>query len=132
MARTYHTSDSTANDSDKTLTPPSENVWLTSLRIEYTCTADAGTRTLEVRFRDADDDVIWATEIETGFILSDIMVVNLSPGAAKVIPVDNSTEGAQHLAPVCFREGWDVQVIDTAAIQAAADDMVLHAVWVDD
>ena len=132
MARTYKVSDTALNDSDKALTPPSNNVWLLSLRIEFTATADAGSRTLEVRYRDADGDVFWATEITTDFVASDIMVVNMSPGAPTVIPADNGDEGAQHLAAVCFEANWDVQVIDTAAIQAAADDMVLHSIWADD
>jgi hypothetical protein len=132
MARTYLVSDTAANDSDKQLSPPSNNVWLLSLRIEYTATASAGSRTLEVRFRDSSGDVIWATEIQTDFVASDVMVVNMSPGAPTVTPVDNGDEGSQHLAAVCFEANWDVQVIDTAAIAAAADDMVLHSIWADD
>lgn len=123
------TSDSTLNDSDKSIEVPSGKVWeILSLRIEYTATATVGSRTVEVRVRDDNDDVVWATEITTDFVASDVMVVNLSPGAPTVAPVDSGDEGSQHVAALFLNSGWDVQVIDTAAVDAAADDMVLHLV----
>lgn len=124
-----HLIDSTANDSDKSITISRHQVGtIAALRLEYTCTATVGSRTVEVRVKDASGDVVWATEITTDFVASDIMVVNFSPGATTVAPVDNADEGAQHIAPIKLETGWSVQVIDTAAVAAAADDMVIHLV----
>lgn len=119
------TSNSTLNSNDKTLTPTSGFYWrVASIRVEYTATATAGNRTLEVRYLDSGGDVIWATEITTDFVASDVMVVNLSPGAATVTPVDAGDEGAQHCAAVLPPEG-SVQVVDTGDVDAN-DDMVVH------
>ena len=129
MGRSYLVSDTALNDQDKALTNPIDvDAYLRSLRVEYTATATAGTRTLEVRIRDSAADVIWATEITTDFIASDIMVVNFSSGAATVVPVDNGDEGSQHLALLPLKDNWDVQVLATAGSNAG-DDMVLHSVW---
>ena len=60
---------------------------------------------------------------------SDVMIVNFSPGANLVAPVDATSEGSQHIAAV-LPPGGSIQVIDTAAVDnaAPADGMVLHAI----
>ena len=121
-------SDVAINDSDKTITYIA-NTWakLRSLRVEFTATATAGSRLLEVRFLDKSGDVVYALDHATPFIASDVMIVNFSPGATTVAPVDNTSEGSQHIASGLPTSG-SIRVIDTAAIAAAADDMIVHAV----
>ncbi len=119
-------SDSTLNDFDKTLTVTTGKVWeIQTFRLEYTASAVAGTRTVEVRVRDAADDVMWATEITTDFIVSDVMVVNFSPAAPLVVPVDAGDEGSQHIPGMLMGSGWDLQAVATAGGDAG-DDMVMH------
>ena len=121
-------SDTALNDSNKTLSAPSR-ARLKALRVEYTASAGAGNRLLEVRFRDDGGDIVWATRLTTNIAASDVMTINFSPSAPTVAPTDDAIEGSQHIADVLFNSGWDVQVIDIAAIAAAADDMVLHSLW---
>ena len=130
MSRALLVSDTALNDSNKTLTPPPGGAArLRSLRVEFTATGTATNRTLFVRYRDSSGDVVWATELATAITPSDVMIVNFSPNAPTVAPVDTGIEGSQHIADVLFHGDWDVQVIDTGAVDAAADDMILHSVW---
>lgn len=120
-------SDVALNDQDKTITYIA-NTWanLHSLRVEYTASADAGSRLLEVRFLDKSGDVVYALDHATAFIASDVMIVNFSPGATTVAPVDNTSEGSQHIAAGLPTSG-SIRVLATAGSNAA-DDMIVHAV----
>jgi len=127
--RGYLVSDTALNDSDKTISPPGNNVRLKLIRVEYTATATAGNRSLQVRFLDGDGDTFWATTVATAFVASDVMVVNFTANATIVVPVDNGAEGAQNISDIIFNSAWSIQVIDTAAVAAAADDMIVHTTW---
>lgn len=124
------TSDETANDSDKTLTPATDRFWkIKGIYIEYTATGTGGNRQINVAFRDETDD-IFAAVVAPAYITANqtrsIMVMLGIPdsggfvGAASDIayiplPVDG-------LLPTTY----DVRVWDAAAIDAAADDMQVH------
>jgi hypothetical protein len=55
------------------------------------------------------------------------MVINFSPNAPTVAPTDGAVIGSLHI-PGALPRGAGIQVIDTAAVAAAADDMVVHVI----
>ena len=122
-------SDTAVNEQDKTVAIPDagKGARIHSVRVEYTATAVAGTRTLEVRYLETGGDVVWATEIVTDYVASDVRVVNLSPAAALLAPADAGDEGSQHCAGGMPANG-SVRVIATAGSDTG-DDMVVHVVY---
>jgi hypothetical protein len=67
-------SDTALNDSNKTISIPNGPWEVASIRVEYTATATAGNRTLEVRVLDGDSDIISGTRLTTNITASDVMV----------------------------------------------------------
>ncbi len=122
-------SDAAADDSDKTITVPSGESWeIKSIRVEYTATATAGTRTLAILFRDATDDVIHGFTVSNASITaSQVMVFNFYPDAPTVAPTDGAVEGTQALSHgLILPAGWDIRIYDSADVDATADDVVIH------
>lgn len=122
-------SDTAANDSDKTITVPAGESWeILSIRVEYTASADVGNRALTLLFRDSAADSIWGFTVSNATVAaSEAMIFNFYPDAPTVAPVDGGTEGSQALPHgLILPAGWDVRIYDSAAVAAAADDMVVH------
>ncbi len=123
-------SDVALNDSDKSLVAPTDERWLLRyLRIEFTATGDAGSRLLTVELFDAADDLMLSINLtDNVIIISEAMVFNLYPSALAVAPVDAGVEGSDAIPEdLLLGPSWYVKVKDSAGIQAAADDMILHA-----
>ncbi len=120
-------SDTELNDSNKTLTMPDGHWRVESIRIEYTATGDAGNRLMEIRYLDKDGNIVWATELLPAYVASDVRITNFSPSDRLLAAVDAGNEGSQHCA-AAVPSGGSIQVLDVAAIQAAADDMVVRVV----
>jgi hypothetical protein len=130
MSTGYIVSDTALNDSDKEITPPGRGATLRSVRVEYTATATVGTRIIEIQVLDATGgDVVHGTRQATNVTASQVMIVNYSPGAPTNAPTDGALEGSQAFGAFVFEPAWRLRVVDTAAIAAAADDMVVHTVW---
>ena len=68
-------SDTALNDSNKTISIPNGPWEVASIRVEYTATATAGNRTLEVRVLDGDSDIISGTRLTTNITASDVIPV---------------------------------------------------------
>lgn len=106
------------DDSDKVFTVPAARAWqVLYLRYEYTATATVGTRTPTLEFRnDNSDDIVYTVAGPT------ITASNSSTQNA------DSSGGVDLFIPIALtlHAGWDVRVADTAAIAAAADDMIVH------
>ena len=114
--------DVTDNDSDKTLTVPDDRMWeLIHLRYELTTTATAGTRTPEVRITDGTNNLFVVVGPTVDQSLSSTM--HLGPGMAR----DVSNGQLEGPARILLPAGYTIQVIDVAAIDAAADDLILRA-----
>ena len=124
-----HLSDTAANDSDKTITVKTGSSYLVnSIRVEYTATATVGNRTLAILITDASDDVVLGFAVANNTITaSQAMVFNFYESAATSAPADGAAEGTQAL-PYRLRlpSGYKIRIYDSAAIAAAADDMVIH------
>lgn len=135
------TRDATANDSDKSFTVPAGKVWnLLAVTAELAATATVGSRVLRAYLKDSSADylaacasvTITANQIGTMFweygFGSTSTTIRRGPNNGS----PNVTI-SQNLHPCILPAGYSVRVIDTAAIVAAADDMVvvLHYVEYD-
>ncbi len=117
--------DAAINDSSKVFTVPDSEVWIiTHVNVKTVATADAGTRQHRVIVRDTSDNVVVQIEAGAGFTQGQTQTVDFFPGAP-----DNTTEINDTLKtamPVLvLLPGFDLVVEDGAAIQAAADDMIV-------
>lgn len=113
-----HITEVAINDSDKTFTVPADETWeVLLLRYEYTASATAGTRTPTIRYQDDNSDDI----------LLDVAGATITQGNSSTQLADAS--GTLDLTipqRLVLHPGYDIRVFDSAAIDAAADDMVVH------
>lgn len=119
--------DKTANDSDKEITVGSNEIWeILWIWVELATTATVGNRQITLEFRDDSDDVILQ-----------IKALNTQPedGSEEYLFSPNGQEAKEttagkHFIPippkVLLPAGYDVHIYDSAAIDAAADDMVIQ------
>lgn len=132
----------TANDSDKTISIPAGEEWqIISIWIEYSTTATVGNRELELQIRDSAGDIVGGVVIFT-MTASKVYIAWLFQGAAAT-PNNASGTSARILAngasgnpnestifplPTGFAlpSGFDMRFIDVAAVDAAADDMIIQ------
>lgn len=126
-ADTVHESDVTLNDSDKTFTVTAGEEWeILSIWVEFTSTATAGARQIVVELQDASSDVIAQLRAEATVAQSQTRYILWAQGA----PHDTafiSTDYMSHALPKIFLPaGYKIRVYDSAAIDAAADDMIVH------
>jgi hypothetical protein len=122
--KTKTTSDTAANDSDKIIAVPTGKKWLIkSILIEFVATATVGNRVIAVRIQDAAHDVQYETRSDT-ITASNWLFIEAIPGCnygtlsnMRCIPLPN---------PCVLVAGEEIAVKDDNAIDAAADDMVIH------
>ncbi len=113
-----HITEVALNDSDKTFTVPADETWeVLLLRYEYTADATVGTRTPTIRYQDDNSDDI----------LLDVAGATITASNSSTQLADAS--GTLDLTipqRLVLHPGYDIRVFDSAAIAAAADDMVVH------
>ncbi len=130
--------DTTANDSDKTLDlaalalpRPLRYLTLTTVRVKMATTATLGTRTLNVELQDSGGDVLWQMYLDA-FDMEDDETQNINL-AADAIRAAATLEARDALPRLPMRPDWRFRVWDSAAVDAAADDLqvliVAQAVW---
>jgi hypothetical protein len=118
--------DETANDSDKTITVPTGKRWLILwCHVEYTASATAGARFIEMHLRDSSDNII-AVATHT---------ININAGESynlEFLPSGTARNGSTvvnaiiPLPPITILEaGYDIRIFDSAAIDPAADNMII-------
>lgn len=122
-------SDVTANDSDKTITVTSGEIWhVHSIRVNLVATATVGTRTLSIIVKDSTPSTVFTFNISNNSATaSQNMTWNFYPAAVTVAPASASTEGTQALPDLWLPAGWGLNILDSAGIDPAADDM---SIWV--
>ncbi len=108
--------DEAVDDSDKVLTVSANKEWkIRSVRVEIIATATAGTRQMELQIRDGAADILWSA------------LGGTATQGVTLIEQYGYGDAADILIPEFFLPaGFDVHIFDNAAIDAAADDMVIQ------
>lgn len=119
--------DETVDDSDKSFTVPAGRMWeVTSIWVELISTAAVGNRQIVVEIQDSAADVVLA--IAAGAVQAASLTRNYT--FAPHMPDLTSFRAADLLMtpipPLLLSAGFVVRVYDSAAIAAAADDMVVQ------
>lgn len=124
--------DTTADDSDKTFTVPTEERWhVFAIYVELTTTATVGNRQLLVDFRDDSNNVL--ARVVPGITQAASLTYNYSiaPGFAQQTSITGLTnEDNTLMTPMpptmLLLPGYDIRIYDEATVDAAADDMTVR------
>lgn len=119
-----------ADDSDKTFMVTAGQEWqLQSIWVELTSTADVGNRQMSVQIQDSEGDVIGC--IKAGVAQAASLTYNylFGVGVSDLTAVRSSTFLMTPLVPWILPAGYKVRVYDSAAVAAAADDMVVQILY---
>jgi hypothetical protein len=116
--------DSAANDSDKTFTVPTGQVWVVSnILVTLASTATVGNRQMVAVVSDGTNTLAIQNADSTQ-AASLTEYYNFSPGYGSAAEAPTY----YHTAPLpvgVLQPGWTVRLYDSAAIDAAADDMTV-------
>lgn len=120
--------DEALNDSDKSLTVPANASWeIQTIWVELITTATVGNRQMTVELQDSAADVI--ARFDAGAVQAASLTRNYLFGA-NLPDLTAFRAGDLLMTPLpclVLPAGFIVRVYDSAAIAAAADDMVLQA-----
>ena len=120
------TADITANDSDKTITVTALRIWQPlTIQVSLISTAVVGNRQMTVLFTDAADNVI--ARAHAGLVQAASLTYSYTFGLN--LSTDFALIGTQANVslPLCvLPAGYKIRVYDSAAIDAAADDMTVR------
>ena len=120
-------SDTAANDSDKTLTVDSNEIWeVLSLWVEYSTSATGGTRTVALLITDASDDIICSLTGNHTITTGESHKLLWAPGLER-----SDSENALGIVyypfhPKYLPPGYKIRVYDTNAVDTDGDDMIIH------
>ena len=118
---------SATNDSD-VITTPNGGGWLDFVYIAFVSTADVGNRQLELRVLDAAGTVLYSAAAGAVQAASLTRKYLFQPGVSR----EAAFVGGGITVPMprmYVPDGGGVQVVDTAAIAAAADDWTATYGW---
>jgi hypothetical protein len=117
------TRDAAADDSSKDFTVPAGKIWvLSSAFIDYTCTATVGNRSVSIRFLDGSANVVMRTCVSGAMTASNAYELSLWNTAPLL---QTGTQRTMPMAEMRLPAGYVIRVFDSAAIDAAADDMLV-------
>lgn len=117
----------TANDSDKTFTVPASTEWIVKwLWVELTSSVTAGNRQLCVQILDDAADVI--AEIRAGAVQAASLTryYTFSPHVTELTSFRDTDYLSTIMPEWRLPTGYGLRIYDKAAIDAAADDMVVQ------
>jgi len=120
VTRTY---DATADDSDKTFTVPANKLWKVKwILARFVTTATVGNRGLEVQIGDGTNIIgyIGNGGVQAASTTTNSMFYNGAPNTATG---SNRTIGTP--PDMLLPAGYTIRIWDTAAIDAAADDLTV-------
>lgn len=119
--------DETLNDSDKVFTVPANRLWhILWIYIELTATATAGVRLMPVTIRDASDDTIYNLPSREGTSAFETRQFLWIAGV-EYLSTPTQNHVLQPISPnLVVPAGFDIRIFDSAAIDPAADDMIVH------
>lgn len=122
--------DLAANDSSKTFTVPTGFVWTPRLLyVDYTATATVGNRLVAVDYMNGSI-VLFRSKIISAITASQNEFIT----SLEYFGEPSETTATFHYLPlpeITLAPGLSIRVWDTAAIDAAADDMLV-SLWVDE
>lgn len=117
-------SDTAANDSDKTFTVSSGKVWdVKWVYVSYAATATAGDREICFEVQDASANVIFRAYFSTIIIASQTVEATFGVG------LDSMQKTQVPIPPMNLPASYVVRIYDINAVDAAADDMTLRFVY---
>lgn len=119
--------DEATNDSDKSFTVPAGKMWeLTSIWVELISTATGGNRQMTVEVQDSGADVVMA--VAAGAVQADSVTRNymFAPHMPDLTSFRAGDLLMTPIPPLLLSAGFIIRVYDSAAIDAAADDMVVQ------
>lgn len=122
-------SDALADDSDKTFTVPAGKMWdVRSIYAKLVTTATVGNRQLDIVFADASANIIGKYQSAAAVAASLTREWLFAPGN----PAENGFTNAWMLRPmssnVMLPAGYTIRVYDSAAVDAAADDLTVRII----
>lgn len=122
--------DTAANDSDKALTVPAGKVWhVLHVWASLAATATAGNRQVELLVRDDADATLGI------FAALNVQAESTTEyyvwGTAGTVDEAKAGYHFMPLSPVLLPPGYDLRIYDSAAIDAAADDLTIRALVIE-
>lgn len=120
-------SDVTENSSNKALTVPASSEYMPlAIHVTLTTTATVGNRQLVVELRDASDNVIASTRAAVVQAASLTRKYVFGVGMDRLWSFLDTDYLSTPLPVVKLAAGYDIHVYDKAAVDAAADDMIVR------
>jgi len=117
----------TINDSDKIITVPANKIWeILWIWVEFVSTATVGNRNLVVVFRDGSDDIICSFEPGVAQAASLSRYFLFAENLPRETAFFNTCRLYHPLPKTILPAGYSIRIYDSAAIDAAADDMIIH------
>ena len=122
------------NDSNKTLDLDAgallignlQAFWFTSIHLEITLTGTTGTRTFQWQILDDSGDLIYQHGYGSGFNGSAGDSFNIDQAMGNEILTAGSGRRDRMPDRMMLRPDWQIRIRDSAAIDAAADDMIVQ------
>lgn len=119
-------SDTGANDSDKTLTVPSDTHWhILALHVGYTSDGTSGNRQLQLQIQNAATTVVWQQAAGAVQAASNAYNYEFQSGVVRETSVINGELNIP-LPNMWLPAAYKLRVYDSAAIAASSDDMLVH------
>ncbi len=119
--------DVTVNDSDKTFTVGAELAWLIhTVSVNLASTATVGNRQLQVYITDASDVIFYRGKAGAVQAASLTYDYDFAPGHPRETSVVANTLLVPLPQALWVPTGWKVRVLDSAAVDVAADDMKVY------
>jgi len=114
------------NDSDKIITVPADKIWeILWIHVEYISTATVGDRIFEVLFLDDSDDVIFRIRTSSHQAASLSRIYEVSQNGQEPAFTDTNRQMIPIPTKSLLPAGYKLRIWDSAAIDAAADDMII-------
>lgn len=118
--------DATLNNSNKTFTVPDGEMWhLNWARIVFTTTATVGNRLITLEIIDQSSNVLMSLAAGAVQAASATVDYNFLQGIFRETTVANGEIQVPFGQDTWLPAGWTLRILDTNAVDAAADDMIV-------
>lgn len=118
--------DATANDSDKSFTPDSLTIWeISHIYVNLATTATVGNRILTVEIQDESSNVVYKVVHAVTQAASLTYTYEYFAGAPREAAVVSNSLMVPIPERLRVLHGHSIRIYDSAAVDAAADDMIV-------